>query len=203
MSKIVLINGSCHEKGNTYIALNELKTELEKNGIGTELIWLGTGPVQDCVACHSCADTGKCAFETDEVNRLLSELDDISGFVIGSPIYFGGPSGRLCSFLDRLFFASFGRMSGKIGAAVVSCRRGGATAGFDRLNNYFLMSNMIVPASQYWNQVHGAAPGEALQDAEGLQTMRTLATNIAWILSNIAESETPTYERKIATNFIR
>ena len=206
MSKILLINGSCHENGNTFTALDEVRRELERHGVETEIMWLGNGPVQDCIACGKCQQDGKmlCAFDDDGVNDILRRADTIDGIIVGSPIYYGGPSGRICSFLDRLFYAASGeKLTGKIGAAVVCCRRGGATAGFDRLNNYFLMSNMIVPSSGYWNQVHGRVPGDALQDAEGLQTMRTLAVNIAWILENMHGKGKPQYEERIATDFIR
>ena len=203
MSKIILVNGSCHEKGNTYIALREVADELEKRNIETEMVWLGTKAYQDCVACRNCSETGRCAFGSDEVNEVLEAMESADGIVVGSPVYYGGPSGRLCSFLDRLFYASSGRFTGKTGAAVVVCRRGGATASFDRLNNYFLMNNMVVASSQYWNQVHGASQGEAKEDAEGLQTMRTLAANIAWIVNNTKDADKPSYEKRIATNFIR
>ena len=205
MAKIILINGSCHEHGNTYIALKEVEKELNRYGVETEIIWIGQMPIQDCVACNKCADIGLCVFNNDQVNDVLEEIEDSDGIVVGSPVYYGGASGRLCSFLDRLFYAASWKRSfaGKIGAAVVVCRRGGATAAFDRLNNFFLMNNMIVPASQYWNQIHGAKPGEAAEDEEGLQTMRTLATNIAWVLSGIEGKPKPEYENRISTNFIR
>ena len=203
MPKILLINGSCREKGNTFIALSEVGKALNARNVETEMLWIGSGPVQDCVACNRCAELDRCAFDADGVNTVIGMLDSVDGIVVGSPVYYGGPSGRICSFLDRLFYSSGSRFAGKIGAAVVVCRRGGATAAFDRLNNFFLMNNMIVPSSQYWNQVHGAAPGEAALDAEGLQTMRTLGENISWILECTAGKEAPRYENRIATNFIR
>ena len=201
MSRIILLNGSCHEHGNTFLGLDEVRKELERRGIEAEHMWIGTDPIQDCVACHGCAETGRCVFRGDCVNALIDRLDEIDGLVVGSPVYYGGPSGRLCCVLDRLFYASGSEWAGKIGAAVVCCRRGGATASFERLNQFFLMNNMIVPGSQYWNQIHGRTPGEAAQDAEGLQTMRTLAVNIAWLLDG--GKGRPEYEKHVATNFIR
>lgn len=203
MGKIILMNGSCHENGNTYIALEEIRKELEKRGVEAEHLWLGTGPVQDCTACGGCKGSGICSFDGDAVNAIIRDLDSISGIIAGSPVYYGGPSGRICSILDRLFYASGPQWAGKIGASVVVCRRGGATASFERLNQFFLMNNMVVPASQYWNQVHGRRPGDALEDAEGLQTMRTLAANIAWLLENIGDSKAPAYEPVVMTSFVR
>lgn len=203
MGYVLLLNGSCHEKGNTYIALNEIKTELAKHGVDSRILWIGSEPIQDCTDCRSCWLKGKCVFDGDAVNSIVEELDDIAGLVVGSPVYYGGPSGRICSFLDRLFYSSGSRWAGKLGASVVCCRRGGATASFERLNNYFLMNNMVMPSSQYWNQVHGCLPGDALKDGEGLQTMRTLAVNIAWLLDKLKDADAPEYEERIATNFIR
>ena len=137
----------------------------------SEFVYLGTKPVAGCIACGSCAGTGRCAFG-DQVNEVLEKLDEYDGIVTGSPVYYAGPSGQICAFLDRLFYASGGRMAGKLAAAVVSCRRGGASAAFDRLNKYFTISNMNVVSSQYWNQVHGKVPEDVRKDKEGLQTMR-------------------------------
>lgn len=203
MKRIILLNGSCHENGNTFIALNEIRRELESRGIEARILWLGQGPVQDCVQCHGCRETGRCAFSNDCVDMILDDMDNIDGIVVGSPVYYAGPSGRLCSILDRLFFAAGGKWAGKIGAAVVCCRRGGATAAFNRLNSFFLMNNMVIPGSQYWNLVYGGAQGDALQDAEGLQTMRTLAANIARLLDNMKDVPLPEYEKHVMTNFIR
>ena len=169
--------------------------------------YLGTKPVAGCIACGSCAGTGRCAFG-DQVNEVLEKLDEYDGIVTGSPVYYAGPSGQICAFLDRLFYASGGRMAGKLAAEVVSCRRGGASAAFDRLNKYFTISNMNVVSSQYWNQVHGKVPEDVRKDKEGLQTMRTLAQNIIWNLKNMeagraAGVEPPEYEAKEYTNFIR
>ena len=207
MSKVLLINGSPHPQGCTYTALQEVAKALTENGVEWELVQIGTQPVAGCIACRSCAKTGRCVFD-DQVNALLPRLAEFDGLVVGSPVYYAGPSGQVCAFLDRLFYSSRGRMEGKLAAAVVSCRRGGASAAFDRLNKYFGISNMHVVGSQYWNQVHGNTPEEVRQDAEGLQTMRTLGQNMAWLLQNLAAGAAaglpaPQYEAKVATNFIR
>ena len=207
MSKILLINGSPHEHGCTYTALKEVADTLAAGGVDSEFVYLGTKPVAGCIACGSCAGTGRCAFG-DQVNEVLEKLDEYDGIVTGSPVYYAGPSGQICAFLDRLFYASGGRMAGKLAAAVVSCRRGGASAAFDRLNKYFTISNMNVVSSQYWNHVHGKVPEDVRKDKEGLQTMRTLARNIIWNLKNMeagraAGVEPPEYEAKEYTNFIR
>ena len=188
MSKILLINGSPHEHGCTYTALKEVADTLAAGGVDSEFVYLGTKPVAGCIACGSCAGTGRCAFG-DQVNEVLEKLDEYDGIVTGSPVYYAGPSGQICAFLDRLFYASGGRMAGKLAAAVVSCRRGGASAAFDRLNKYFTISNMNVVSSQYWNQVHGKGPEDVRKDKEGLQTMRTLARNIIWNLKNMEAKE--------------
>ena len=207
MSKVLLINGSPHEKGCTYTALKEVADTLEKNGVETEFLYLGTKPMAGCIACRSCIKTGRCVFD-DEVDRVLEKLDEYQGIVVGSPVYFAGPTGQLCAFLDRLFFAGGDRMEGKVAATVVSCRRGGASAAFDRLNKYFTISNMHVASSQYWNQVHGNTPEQTLQDIEGMQTMRTLGQNIAWLIKSVEAGKAaglaaPDYEKPIKTNFIR
>ena len=178
MSKVLLINGSPNKAGCTYTALREVEKSLNKDGVDTEIFQLGKGPVQGCTGCGGCGRNGKCVFE-DGVNRLVERLNEFDGLVIGSPVYYASPNGALLAFLDRLFFAAGKKFAGKPGAAVVSCRRGGATAAFDVLNKYFSISNMPIVTSQYWNQIHGNTPEEALQDAEGLQTMRTLGENMA------------------------
>ncbi len=207
MSKVLLINGSPHEFGCTYTALKEVADTLEKNGMETEILYLGTKPVAGCIACGKCGQTGRCVFD-DQVNRVLDKLDEYSGIVVGSPVYFAGPTGQICAFLDRLFYCGGGRMAGKIAASVVSCRRGGASASFDRLNKYFSISNMHIAGSQYWNQIHGKTPAQAVKDLEGLQTMRTLGQNIAWLIKSIEAGEAaglaaPEYEKTQITNFIQ
>ena len=205
--KVLLLNGSPHEKGCTYTALREVEGELERAGVETELCWLGVQPVAGCLACRRCKSTGRCVYD-DLVNRLGDTLEGVDGLVVGSPVYYAGPSGQLCAFLDRFFYSHAPLLVGKPGAAVVSCRRGGASAAFDRLNKYFTISNMPVVPSQYWNQVHGNTPEEVLQDEEGLQTMRTLGKNMSWMLAcRQAAGEKgiapPVYEKRVATNFIR
>lgn len=207
MSKVLLINGSPNAQGCTYTALREVEKSLNKNGVDTEIFQLGKGPIQGCTGCGGCGRNGKCVFD-DGVNRLVERLDEFDGLVIGSPVYYASPNGALLAFLDRLFFAAGKKFAGKPGAAVVSCRRGGATAAFDVLNKYFSISNMPIVTSQYWNQIHGNTPEEALQDAEGLQTMRTLGENMAWLIKCIQAGRAagvpePVYEKKQSTNFIR
>ena len=203
MKKVLLINGSPNEHGCTYTALKEMIDVFTANGIESELVYLGKQPIAGCIACGKCYETGRCIFN-DKVNEIMDRIDEFDGIVLGSPVYYAGPAGQLCAFLDRLFYISKGRMAGKIGASVVSCRRGGATAAFDRLNKYFGISNMHIAGSQYWNQIHGNTPEEAYQDLEGLQTMRTLAQNMTWLMKcKEAGIEMPEYEKKVATNFIR
>lgn len=205
--KVLLINGSAHQKGCTYTALKEVAGILEQEGIETEFLWIGAKPVAGCIGCGSCRSTGRC-FVDDPVNQVVERLEELDGFVIGSPVYYAGPSGQLTAFLDRLFYAGGGRFRGKLGAAVVSCRRGGAATAFDRLNKYFTINSMPVVSSQYWNQVHGNTPEEVRQDLEGLQIMRTLGRNMAWLLKCIDLGrangiQLPPQEERVATNFIR
>lgn len=205
--KVLLVNGSPHEKGCTYTALREAADELERNGVEAEIIHLGAKPVPGCIACGSCRSAGKC-FQEDMVNYVLENADSYDGYVFGSPVYYGGPSGQLTSFMDRLFFSGSQKFAGKPGAAVVSCRRGGASAAFEMINKYMGMTNMPIVTSQYWNQVHGSTPEDVRQDLEGLQTMRTLAKNMAWLIKCIAAGEKegirlPEYETPVKTNFIR
>ena len=204
--KVLLINGSPNEHGCTYTALSETAETLQKHGIDTEILYLGKKPVAGCIACGKCRETGKCVFD-DKVNEVIDKLDSIDAIVVGSPVYYAGPSGQLTAFLDRLFYSGGGRMAGKLGTSVVSCRRGGASAAFDRLNKYFTISSMPVVSSQYWNQVHGFTPEDVRKDGEGLQTMRTLGENMAWLLKCIEAGREkgislPEYEERIATHFI-
>ncbi|MCC0659226.1 MULTISPECIES: flavodoxin family protein [unclassified Clostridioides] len=205
--KVLLINGSPNQYGCTYTALNEVAKTLNKHDIETEILYLDKKPIPGCIACSSCFQTGKCTWN-DKVNELAKELDNIDGIIVGSPVYFSGASGQLTSFLDRLFFSAGSKMAKKLGASVVSCRRGGATATFDQLNKYFSISNMPIVSSQYWNQVHGFTPEEVMKDKEGLQTMRTLGENMAWLLKCISAGQKtgvkdPQYEEKVMTNFIQ
>ena len=207
MKKVLFINGSPNENGCVSTAMDEVITVLNDNGIQTEKIWLGKKAMPDCMACMKCQETGKCVFQ-DQVNEIASEIDEIGGIIVGSPVYYGGPNGRLTSVLDRLFFSiPDDRFNGKLGASIVSCRRGGASAAFERLNQYFLMENMHVVSSQYWNQVHGFSAEDVKKDEEGLQTMRTLGRNIVWLLKAIESGEKnniqiPEHEAKTFTNFI-
>lgn len=206
VSKVLLINGSPHEFGCTYTALKEIGDTLGKNGVESQLLYLGKAPVAGCIACGKCSETGRCVFD-DKVNEVLEKLDEYGGIVVGSPVYYAGPTGQLCAFLDRLFYCSEDRMAGKLAASVVSCRRGGASAAFDRLNKYFGISNMHIVGSQYWNQVHGFTPDDVRRDWEGLQTMRTLAQNMAWLLKSIEAGREkgvplPQYEERLRTHFI-
>ncbi|MBO4707155.1 MAG: flavodoxin family protein [Elusimicrobiaceae bacterium] len=204
--KVLLVNGSPHKDGCTYTALHEIAKTLKKNGIEYEIFHLGTKPIAQCIACGKCRQTGKCVFN-DAVNIIGARLEEFDGIVLGSPVYYGGPASQICSFCDRLFFTKANKMAGKLGAAVVSCRRGGATASFDRLNKYFGITNMLVVGSQYWNMVHGFTPSDVRKDKEGLQTMRTLGQNMAWLLKCIALGKKhginePKYEPITLTHFI-
>lgn len=183
--KVLLINGSPNQYGCTYTALNEITKVLSKHDIKTEILYLGKEAIPGCISCASCFETGKC-IRNDKVNELIEDLDNIDGIIIGSPVYFSSATGQLTSFLDRLFFIAGSRMATKLGASVVSCRRGGASATFDQLNKYFSISNMPIVSSQYWNQVHGFTPEDVMKDEEGLQTMRTLGENMAWLLKCIS-----------------
>ena len=205
--KVLLVNGSPHEKGCTYTALSEVAGALNGCGIETEIFWIGREPVRGCIGCGGCGRNGLCVFSDDACNALIQKMLAADGLIVGSPVYYAGPNGALCALLDRAFYASGHHMAEKPAAAVVSCRRGGASAAFDRLNKYFQMSNMVVVGSQYWNEVHGFTPDEVRKDLEGLQTMRTLARNIAWITKCIeagrqAGIDYPTHEPVTMTNFI-
>ena len=201
--KVVLINGSPHRKGNTFIALSEVAGALEKEGVQTEIIQLGIKAVQGCIACNKCAELGHCVFQDTLYNQVREALQEADGIVVGSPVYYAGPNGALCALLDRVFYSCSELLAYKAGASVAVCRRGGASATFDRLNKYFTILNMPVVSSQYWNSVHGMWPGEATEDAEGLQTMRMLGRNMAWLLKGVKREERPEPELRVMTNFIR
>lgn len=200
-----MINGSPRSKGNTSIALTEAAKALQANGIETEIISIGTKAVQGCIACNRCAELGRCVFKDELYNKVREKLETADGIIIGSPVYYAGPNGSLCALLDRLFYSASSLLQYKPAASVAVCRRGGASATFDRLNKYFTISNMPVVSSQYWNSVHGRLPGEASQDAEGLQTMRTLGNNMAWMLKSLKNGgqQVPEKEKGIMTSFIR
>lgn len=203
MMKVLLINGSPHKEGCTFTALTEIKDQLEKEGIDSEIFWINNKPVRGCIACKKCGTLEKCAFDDDVANEIIDKIIESDGLIIGSPVYYAGPNGALCAILDRVFYAASSKFSFKPGASVVSCRRGGSTASFDRLNKYFTISNMPIVASKYWNMVHGNTPEEVKQDLEGLHTMRTLARNMAWLLKSIEGNDLPEQEEKVFTNFIR
>ena len=205
--KVLLFNGSPNIHGCTYTALHEVETVLQKHGIETELFHVGTKPVAGCIACRKCKDGAPCIFD-DDVNKLAERLDEFDALIVGAPVYYSGPSGQCTAFLDRLFYCASAKLRNKPGAAVVSCRRGGASASYDRLNKYFGINSMPIVSSQYWNQVHGNTPEEVLQDEEGMQTMRTLGENMAWLLKCIAAGKAagvpiPVREAPKRTNFIR
>lgn len=206
--KVLLINGSPHKEGCTYTALKEVSNTLNKHNIETEIIWLGTKPISGCIACNHCIKTNDRCFIDDKVNVFLDEVEKADGFIFGTPVHFAGGSGALTSFLDRSFYGRGKLFAGKPCATVVSCRRGGATATFDQINKYALMSNMYVVGSSYWNQIHGTNAEEAKQDLEGLQTMRNLGENMAYLLKCLENGKEqkipkPYLENKDKTNFIR
>ncbi len=204
--KVLLINGSPKDKGNTFLALNEVATTLNGEGIETEIVNIGKKAVQGCIACGMCGRIGKCTFNDDLYYKIWRIVKDgIDGLVIGSPVYYGGPNGSLCALLDRVFYSLGPDLQYKPGASVVVCRRGGASAAFDRLNKYFTIMNMPLVSSQYWNMVYGQTPGQAAEDGEGMQTMRTLARNMAWMIRhlNTTETDRPAKELPVYTNFIR
>jgi multimeric flavodoxin WrbA len=204
---VLLINGSPNKHGCTYTALSEIAGALEANGVDTAIFHIGSAPVQDCTACTHCRDSGYCVFKDDSVNECIDLLKDADGLIVGSPVYYGGPTGAVCSFMDRLFYQKSAPYALKPAAAVVSCRRAGSTAAFDRLNKYFSLSCMPIVTSQYWNMVHGNTPEEVRQDLEGMQIMRTLGHNMAWLIKCIAaardKAPAPVREPRIGTNFIR
>ena len=204
--KVLLINGSPNARGNTAIALAEMAKVFESEGIETENIHVGNKAVRGCIACRKCAEKGRCVFD-DLVNETAPKFEAADGIVVGSPVYYAGPNATVQAFLDRLFFSTRFDKTMKVGAAAVVCRRGGASAAFDRLNKYFTIAGMPVASSQYWNSVLGGAPGEAVQDDEGMQTMRVLARNMAFLIKSIALGKEkyglPEKEPHVFTNFIR
>ena len=204
--KVLLINGSPHKNGTTYTALNEARTTLEAEGIEAEIIQIGSQEIRGCSGCLACRKLGRCVFN-DPVNEVAKKLEEADGIIVGSPVYYASPNGTLISFLDRLFYSSPFDKTAKVGAAVVCARRGGCTASFDVLNKYFSISGMPIATSTYWNQVHGAVADDALEDLEGLQTMRNLAHNMAFLIKSIALGKEkfgmPKKETGARTNFIK
>ncbi len=204
--KVLIINGSPRKNGNTSVAVNEMVGVFEKEGIETEVIQIGGMDIRGCIACNSCSKTGKCAFN-DIVNEAAEKFEAADGLVVATPVYFASANGTVVSFLDRLFYSTNFDKTMKVGAGVVIARRGGLSATFDELNKYFTISGMPVASSQYWNDVHGTAPGEAAKDVEGLRTMRVLAKNMSFLIKSIALGKEkyglPEPEPRCAMNFIR
>ena len=204
--KVLLINGSPRARGNTTLALEEMAKVFGQEGIEAEIVRVGDQDIRGCVACNRCSKLGRCAFD-DPVNETLPKLAEADGLVLASPVYYASANSTLTAFLDRLFYANHADLTLKVGAAVAVCRRGGASAAFDQLNKYFTISGMPVASSYYWNSVHGAAPGEAAQDGEGLYNVRALARNMAFLMKSIALGKEkygmPAREKRVWTNFIR
>lgn len=202
--KVILVNGGPHKDGCTNVALEEIAKILESEKIETEIMWLENNPIGGCIGCNYCLQNGNRCFMNDKVNEFLEKVETTDGFVFGSPVHFAGASGALTSFLDRAFYGRGSLFAGKVCASVVSCRRGGASSAFDQINKYALMSNMFLVGSSYWNQIHGTNKDEAKQDLEGLQTMRNLGRNMAYILKCInSDVPKPEIEKNFKTNFIR
>lgn len=202
--KVILVNGGPHKDGCTNVALEEIAKILKSEKIETEIMWLENNPIGGCIGCNYCLQNGNRCFMDDRVNEFLEKVETTDGFVFGSPVHFAGASGALTSFLDRAFYGRGSLFAGKVCASVVSCRRGGASSAFDQINKYALMSNMFLVGSSYWNQIHGTNKDEAMQDLEGLQTMRNLGRNMAYILKCInLDVPKPEIEKNFKTNFIR
>ncbi len=203
---VLLINGSPRPGGNTALALAEMEKVFHQEGIETEIFQVGAQSIRGCIACGHCKKEGKCAFD-DIVNRLAPRFEQADGLVVGSPVYYASANATVVALLDRLFYSTLFDKTMKVGASVAVCRRGGASATFDELNKYFTISGMPVASSQYWNSVHGRGPGEAARDEEGLQTMRTLARNMAFLMKSIALGKEryglPERESWTPTHFIR
>ena len=204
--KVLMINGSPHVSGNTAVALKEMEAIFRENCVEAETIQVGGKAIRGCIACGKCGELGKCVFD-DLVNETAPKLETIDGLVLASPVYYASANGNLISFLDRLFYSKRCDMTMKVGASVVCARRGGCSATFDELNKYFTISGMPVASSQYWNSIHGRLPGEAEQDGEGLQTMRTLAKNMVFLMKSIQLGKEayglPEKEQRVSTHFIR
>jgi len=203
--KVLMINGSPRPKGNTALALSEIAKQLEKNGIDSEIVWIGNKPVRGCIACGQCAQNGgRCVFDDDVCNQISAKFAEADALIVGSPVYYGQPNGAVLSIIQRAFYSNGGSIAGKPAAAVAVCRRGGATASFETLTLPFQMMNMPVVSSQYWNIVYGREPGQAALDAEGMQTMRALANNMAFLLKATDGKPAPGRgdEQRVYTHFI-
>jgi len=207
--KVLMINGSCNEQGCTYTALSEVAKVLNNEGIETEIIQLGKAAYRDCIGCGACRKlNNRCVFNDDIINQIIEKAEKADGFVFGSPVYYAHPSARLQAVLDRVFYAGSSVFAFKPGAAVVSARRAGTTASLDVINKYFTISKMPVVSSSYWNNVHGISAEQVSEDTEGLQTMRNIGHNMAWMLKCIEKAkndgiELPRVESGERTNFIR
>lgn len=204
--KVLMVNGSPHIQGNTYTALQEMEGIFTKEGIETQILQVGNRDIRGCIACYSCAEKGKCVFD-DMVNEAAPAFEACDGLVIASPVYYASANATLIAFLDRLFYSTHFDKTMKVGASVVTARRGGLSSTFDELNKYFTIVGMPVASSQYWNAIHGREQGEAKQDEEGLQIMRTLARNMSFLMKSIALGKEqyglPEREPFQRTNFIR
>ena len=204
--KVLMLNGSPKANGNTALALAEMEKTFAREGIETEIIHVGHLPIRSCIACGKCRELGRCVFD-DIVNEVAAKFDEAEGLVLGSPVYYASANATLVALMTRLFYSARVNKTMKVGASVVIARRGGCSATFDELNKFFTIAGMPVASSQYWNSVHGGAPGEAAQDLEGLQTMRTLARNMAFLIKSIQLGKEryglPEREKGVATNFIR
>lgn len=204
--RVLLINGSPRNEGNTFLALSEVAKTLNEEDVETVIVGIGKKAVQGCIACGMCGRTGRCTFNDDLYGKIFSIIKDgIDGLIVGSPVYYGGPNGSVCALMDRICYSLNSYLKFKPAASVAVCRRGGASATFDRLNKYFTILNMPVVSSQYWNMVYGQTPGQAALDEEGMQTMRTLGRNMAWMIKklNVSEDGHPALEQPVWTNFIR
>ena len=203
--KVLLINGSPKTQGNTALALEEMAKTFAEEGIEAEIVHVGTNPIRGCIACSACKGKGKCVFD-DIVNEIAEKFEGCDGLVVGSPVYYASANATLIAVLDRLFQSTGFDKTMKVGASVVVARRGGCSATFDELNKYFTISGMPVASSQYWNSVHGGAPGEAVKDAEGMQTVRALARNMSFLMKSIALGKEkyglPKKEERVWTNFV-
>lgn len=205
--KVLLLNGSPNKNGCTYTALQEVADSLKKNDVASEIIHIGDRPISGCRGCYVCANTGRCVVQ-DKVNEIIDRVDEFGGYIFGSPVHYASASGFITPFLDRLFCAGGSKLAFKPGAAIASCRRSGSITALDQMNRYFTFNNMPIVSSQYWNMVHGFTPEEVRKDAEGMQTMRSLGNNMAWMLKCIKAAQDtgisiPQQEERVYTNFIR
>ena len=204
--KVLLVNGSPHREGCIYTDLAEVAATLKTEGVASEIFWIGNKPVQGCAACYKCRENGAdgCVFSDQLYKELMAKIKECDGIIIGSPVYYAGPAGSLCAILDRVFFSGAQYLKHKPAACIVNARRGGASAAFDRLNKYFSLLQMPIATSSYWNSTHGTDPQEVVKDLEGMQVIRTLARNMAYLLKCKAASAIPLpeQEEKVSTNFI-